>query len=193
MKSIALFLLTLGAFIAIYFWVHFDKKDSSASWFQALFLRLAARLSRKQQSTEIEQPTPNFDCATFEGTNLNYQNDLESEKVNDVRIEEHYPEDDDVEQSQKNDVGRGKVWDKRRELEKLKCLMDKAKAVPTQPGVKKRVSRSAARMAEREIADPDSRLRSKLNHIERAIKARRGGGFLEIIPEALQSTDSFTN
>lgn len=197
MKSIALLLITLSAFAAIYFWVYFDRKSLAVSpgarlrqWLESLLAKTAAGSGLPAFSTP---DVPN------EGANLNFQSDLESEKVCDAKIVEAGTADPDDEPGEPFESAEPPVSDvdrsanKRLQLEKLKELMDKAKSVPVPPPSRKRASRSQTRVDGRLGTVDDVRIRSKLHTIERAIKARRGDCFLEAIPEALQSRDSFTN
>lgn len=193
MKSLAFFLTTLGAFVAIYFWVYLDRKDRPETTTGTLIERLKKFIRRRVEAANSSDAAKTADSGVEAAAGFNFQSDLESEKVTDAKVPETDPAWSSVDEPAGLEVSVERATNRKRNLEKLKSLVDKAKAIPTAPPNRKRVSRSQARLEGKDSVAPEWRLRTKITNIERVIRARRGVSFLESIPEALLSRDSFTN
>lgn len=201
MKEIGLLLITLAAFVAIYCWTHFEMKEwgsragrSAGSWVDWLNTRFPFWRKSDQKTADLELPE-----LSRNSTQFNFENDVESERSPELKPEDIQETNErshhlDSVALSGEEVDRSVL--KRRQLEKLKELADKAKSVSLPPPHRKRPSRSQAQGDRSDQVGQDGldwRIQSKLNCIERAIKARRGDCFLASIPEALASRDSFTN
>lgn len=192
MKEIALLLVTWAAFVAIYLWTHFDLKGRSVHL--TVHLRAAAAfVARKLKKSEPETVHFEFPELSRGSSRENYENDLESERTPEAKVEDAVPPPPPLDAVTLAEEDTDRTAQKRRQLEKLKDLAQKAKSVPVPAPSRKRASRSQVQSERRSQGECEWRIQSKLSSIERAIKARRGECFLESIPEALVSRDSFTN